>query len=260
MEFLLQFEHFLNEEGLKYLERCKTYTIECLNKDLLIKVLGNIEIKDIRNIPLVCKFWNTLFGTPEFWQPFVERKLKAFPLCVQNANLFFKTTTSLMQAFRWVFAKDQIRWGKDNTVILFPSPTKLIFKLCRNQHCVNNIEYIDRYNIYKKVILKQKSCVKWYEFELKPAFKILVMLYITENGVKFLGKSNDNEKIKSYNEFLPHGQGTWTFPDGSTFSGDDVACHGVPHGKGLWNGKEEVEFEFGKKVKEGHKRRKIEWE
>ena len=75
-----------------------------------------------------------------------------------------------------------------------------------------------------------------------------------EEGITFHGETdNDNEEI------LPHGQGTWTFPDGSTFYGDNVAFEGVPHGKGYWNYKEETEFRFGERIIPGDARKKIKW-
>jgi hypothetical protein len=263
MEFFIinrpeNFREMLNEIGKAFLERCETYNMESLGKDLLLKVLGNIDYKDIKEVLHVCKYWNALFGTPEFWQPFVERKLKEFPLCVQSASMYFKTATSLKQGFDWIFVKGyQIRWDKKLKDTLLLS-AKSSIRLCAERDCVHRIQYFIMDNISKKIITK-KSCLKWYEFQAKP-FEVLSMLYVTEDGIQFFGKSNDNNDIKSYDDFLPHGQGTWTFTDGSTFSGDNVAFEGVPHGKGMWNGKEKVEFEFGRRVKEGHKRRKIEWE
>lgn len=251
MEFLLQFEHFLNEEGLKYLERCKTYTIECLNKDLLIKVLGNIEINEIKNVPLVCKFWNTLFGTPEFWQPFVERKLKEFPLCVQNANVYFKHSGCLKYAFRWILS-GKTKIDKDGDIRLGGGVI-----ICLEKDQIKTIEYSSPTGSEVFRLRGLNPNLKYYH--VNDQREVTKILYKTKDGIQFEGKSND-DKLKHDHEIYPHGQGTWTFPDGSTFFGDNVAFEGVPHGKGLWNGKEEVEFEFGKKVKEGHKRRKIEWE
>jgi hypothetical protein len=256
MEFFVinrppNFEDMLNGEGRQYLQRCKDYSIQCLVKHLLLMVLGGIDIKDIKNIPLVCKFWNALFGTPEFWQPFVQRKLKDFPLCIQNASVYFNATTYLKYAFKWVFCNvistkgDRISIGK------------LVMHVKNGQ--LLDIELPIDKQIRKRTLFLQ-SHVRSYTYKIRNPMEVTHLNYKTKESIEFNGKSNYKPEITKISQILPHGQGTWTFPDGSTFSGDDVACHGVPHGTGLWNGKEEVEFEFGKRVKKGHKRRKIEWE
>ncbi|GAG91936.1 unnamed protein product [marine sediment metagenome] len=51
--------------------------------------------------------------------------------------------------------------------------------------------------------------------------------YITENGDRFEGHGTNCTKS------VPHGEGKWTFLNGDTFSGDNVAFDGIPHGTGM---------------------------
>ncbi len=256
------FETFLNDEGKQFIQRCKYYNIHCVGKNILIHTFSFININDIKHIPLVCKNWNKIFKTSEFWQPFVERKLQEYPLCCQNANFFFKYSPSFRRSFDWIFDKNEnIKWQKNNTsgIIFLYLGNSTTIELDNTFSYVLNIVYNNptTTNISEKYTFT--DCLKYYSFTNNPFEVHKIKFTRSDDGISFEGKSNDNEQIEKYDKLLPHGSGTWTFPDGSTFSGDNVAFEGVPHGKGIWNGKEQVEFEFGVRIKEGYKRRKIEW-
>lgn len=51
---------------------------------------------------------------------------------------------------------------------------------------------------------------------------------ISTERYQFIGKGVLRDGIA-----IPHGAGQWTFKDGSTLTGDNVAFDGLPHGKGL---------------------------
>lgn len=225
-----------------------------LGKDLLLKILGFIDISDIKTVPLVCAYWNNLFKSAPFWQPFVERKLKGFPVCTHNAAMFHKYSSSLKLGFGWIFQEKGPNWLNINEILLDDNDNYTKIRL-RDGKQVSNICYIiDRKKkLYEKFVLLHPS-LKYLNFINNPLE--ILEIRSEQDGIKFVG-SNEDKQAKKYFEIVPHGAGTWTFPDGSTFSGDKVACEGFPHGKGLWNGKEEVEFEFGHRVTPTYKRRKI---
>jgi len=53
-------------------------------------------------------------------------------------------------------------------------------------------------------------------------------------------KTNEGHHFRGgFRAGLPHGAGKWTFADGTTLTGENVAFQGVPHGKGGQEGEEE---------------------
>lgn len=231
--------------------------MQWVDDNILFLIFGHVNISDIKHLFLVCKRWNNLGKHAPFWQPFVERKLKGFPVCTHNAAMFHKYSSSLKLGFGWVFCKKGPEWfetaKESNAIILNENDWT---EMClRDGKQVSNICYcLETFNLYERFVLLHRT-LKYLKTIERPSFQILEIRY-EQDGIKFVGSTNDKQ-AQNYGRLLPHGGGTWTFPDGSTFSGDKVACDGFPHGKGLWNGKEEVEFEFGHRVTPTYKRRKI---
>jgi hypothetical protein len=255
-------EEYLNERGRDFVETHRTYSIRSIGKDLLCKILGFVDLKDIRIVAVTCKYLNHLFNnSAQFWQPFVERRLRGFPVVTQNASMFKDHSSSLKQAFQWLSCKmpplklDCNRYvidvGAGVQVTLYPDGSR-----------VANLTYPKNgdHRISERYVFDHPS-LKYYLMENK-AEKILE-IRSEQDGFKFVGKSNYVPEMKNYRGIVPHGAGRWTFPDGSTFSGPNVACEGFPHGFGTWKHGEaeekKVEFEFGHRVTPTYKRRKIKW-
>lgn len=158
----------------------------------------------------------------------------------------------LYQCINW---KGNIEWiPETNQLKLVPFVG--IYFTDNTRSVVSNVEFRhDSHTATKHILLPAQSNLKnaLYDFN---SGEILHITYETKDGIRFVGSTDDNDV-----NMLPHGSGTWTFPDGSTFSGDSVAFEGVPHGIGTWNNNCKVEFIFGKRIKEGiePKPRKIKW-
>lgn len=258
-------ETILSEEGKGIYKNYLDHFINvCFDKHkyLLFMIFGHIPFKDIKNIPLVCRYWYNLFKEPEFWNPFLKRKLtqKDTPEIAYDASVYLKhPKVTLKHAFGWMFeSKGNPHWEANDfelSDITFAS-----FSFEKDGKTPAIFVITDDDGIRNCLVLLKNTIIKSYRYRKFP-INFFDGNFEMVCGTRFFGEISNNEFIE---HMKPHGKGIWTFPNGSTFSGDKVACEGVPHGKGIFKRNEndegtEVEFDFGHRVTKSYKRRKIKY-
>lgn len=238
------------------------WALYSFSTDLLTCILGHVDLRDIKHVFLTCKRWSTLGGCAQFWQPFVAKKLAPFPIKGITAGMLLKLLETPRKAFEWVFGKDVAMRPAYFILSHFlkfvcDSERKSVVELFVYNE--DNLEVIN-FNLVKD------TGVITYHFTEGRTEKLNWIVYRTDQNIVYKGEATEIPRRDGISFTLkctktkPEGSGTWTFPDGSTFSGENVALGGLPHGKGLWNNTEEVEFDFGHKIIHGsQKRRKIKW-
>lgn len=219
-------------------------------KDILLFIfaLPEIEIKQTKRLMLVCKKWYEVTRDLRFWSSLIRKKippnLSGFKELYNAENY---PDNQLRLSFNWIFhkscpqysystskAKQKMFYAQEVVVcgkfeFFYDGPILMaLTKLDTNGW--NDIIYI------KDGIGAVKSIFDSYYTRIK---------YENDDGIKWEGKSK-YYKHNQYYELVPHGDGKWTFPDGSTFEGENVAVDGLPHGKG----KHDVEYYFGYLVTE----------
>lgn len=196
--------------------------INDLPSDLLAKVLSYVDLKDIKNLFSVCKYWNNIINTkPHFWNPFIKIKLKKENLPDFNTFSFSEIETTMRCKMEWIFRKNFLHLdGKKlhrhnaccnlnlvndgNTSILYYSPLHQKFNMMLGRYILKNgFNYLD----VSKWLLPGKGKLKtkdwYYEGDMKFSFK--------------------------EDMYLPHGDGKWTFEDdGYVLEGKSVAYEGEP--------------------------------
>ena len=231
-----------------------------MDDNILVLIFGHVDFSDIPQLFLVCKRWNALGKCAKFWQPFVAKRLAPFPVKGITAGMLFSLfEENVNEAFGWIFDSKEL--GKTRR-------QRYYFDLYKHAGFYTdlhgNVTQFERHeNIKIKYSVQTVTTIQRLFGSGNGVFKLqiakdsarrLIMIkwieYKTPDGVYFKGSAVFNEQNGNHGDFeniIPHGAGCWTFPDGSTFSGDNVAYGGLPHGFGIWNHdkNQRVEFDYG---------------
>lgn len=222
-------------------------------KDILLFIfaLPEIEIKQTKHLMLVCTKWYEVTRDLRFWSSLIKKRilpnLSGFKE-LYNVNNY--PDNELRLSFNWIFRKGSPQYGYDI------SRPKQKFFYAQEMVVCGKFEFF--YDGPILMALTRKNPDGWSDIiYIKDGISAVKSIcdspysyskeikYENDDGVKWEGKSK-YYKHDQYYELVPHGEGKWTFPDGSTFEGGNVALDGLPHGKG----KHGVEYYFGYLVTE----------
>lgn len=257
-----------------------------VSNDVLTKMLSYVSLSDIFNVIQVCKTWYACMQRPEFWTRHVRKRVEEklirknmftrneISFIVETFHPFLWKHASMEQRFRWIFCRRKDKFSlsitKDDFISLYISPVGIGFdngfkfvpehefgqvyldmvsesKYVQSPHTK---EWLDHGKCYQRKCESPKNTwLRSGDYDLVYENGLLKECYgycILSNGFIYEGNC---DLYRS----RPHGKGKWTFPDGTTLTGDDVAYDGLPHGKGQ---DDELEWFAGHRV--DTKKRKME--
>lgn len=253
---------YLQDLWMRHLE----YNLSNLIWPLVILILSWCDLKDVCSLVLVCKQWAEAPKEKTFWARHVMRRLmqeNSDPLWQRRYKSvvdldFYATTISIRTKYTWLFPNQR----RPPILLLSPEKEKAAGE---GQMCL--ISYPDNLELIYWFGLDSEDCsqyglfprdqeghgIRYYHSESVSKLKMLagpvkkntrgfkesVYDIIYDDGsLSYKGKAIGSK---------PHGAGTWTWhvPKGRTFSGDNVAFGGVPHGTGVDEHGETVTYVAG---------------
>ena len=242
-----------------------------LPSDVLVHLLSFIDRRDICNVMRVNKRWYNASKTKTFWKPHYTRALLEAisimeakeKLCLTKAmkrrivSTFdpfvfreYKNRPDLLLRFCWrrqSYTWDlEVRFRRTNVYVCYIS--KLADRSNVTFGFIFNIDHVKagseeyKYPDPKSDPIDHglSTCRRWSFVHGDPTIymplynrrfvdgicKASVGICIAKNGTTFYGNLMVDKPI-------PHGKGKWTFIDGTTLTGNNVAFAGRPHGNGM---------------------------
>jgi len=220
-------------------------SITSLPIDILAQVLSYICKSDIRNVRLTCVAFAHAMRKQHFWYPFIQQALN---YCIKQRNITNQSEARNILAFNtfespvaetlraqveWVFKP--LKWTK--------------FSCQKNKQYVERCTHLST-NLENAFVLGTNTLqnVIWYESARfndddgrfisigkgdNPFLRIEMQKGIHDKAVgsKKVTELNavfDGNLVWKGEKWLPHGNGKWTFSDGSVLEGNDVASMGEP--------------------------------
>ena len=198
--------------------------------DILPCVLSYVTLKDVNCVMNTCHAWLKATRSKTFWVRLIreaKEKLKHIEHIALFDTFCFPGET-LREQVEWIWKENWIR-------------SKVIGK--QKEH--NIVRKTHEYDKQVSIAIKDGKIVRMAKF-LKPRSEFWYfnqsaqwsdrrsnvsgkaidrnVIYHTEDGAIFVGKAtkDDNDNV------LPHGDGKWTFSDGSILEGKGVAWMGEP--------------------------------
>jgi hypothetical protein len=227
------------------------------NKDLLLLIFDRpeIEIKQTKELIRVCKKWYETTRDDRFWSSLIIKKIPRNLSTLKelySVDNYAYPDPELSSSFHWIFSKNYPLYGHN-----IPNTLKKFFYAQEIIICGHFKFYYDGLDL---LALTRERGVGWQDIiYMKDGISNIKSVnnnytkeikYENEEGITWVGQAKYYNH-EQYYEMVPHGQGKWTFPDGSILKGDNVALDGIPHGKGN-NG---VEYFFGHLVTEEFNRK-----
>lgn len=237
-----------------------------LSTDVLTKMLSYVSISDVYNMIRVCKAWHACMEKPEFWTRHVRWRVqealkhdKQFSeddrrMIINEFHPFKWTDISMQTRLEWLFRQNdssfriQIEWSVDFLVVsLNISPKTTSYGLSMEFKRQTVCDKLWPQSMFNGIFTRENGkwvnhgpsvmtfystpFNKWLDFGIRhmeyarDVCQSCVGSYRLLNGYQFEGECD-------VNTCKPHGKGKWTFPDGTTLTGDKVAYDGEPHGVG----------------------------
>jgi len=242
--------------------------ISTWSTSLLSYMLSFIELKDVRRVMLVCRQWYNASRGRDFWKRHIQRRMNALcpqelkrPLVFDNFIFAGVYEKSLREQVEWLFKteKREAHVFKVSDAYYFQrysNPNYISewqFALDGSFDCASYYQgnFITKYwNEDGTVIViddKNRCLITQYN-NGKPCDKTQV---ICKQWLTLAGNIWDGEGWTVSTNIFIHGKGTWTFPDGSTLTGDNVAFDGLPHGTGVDENGKTVTYFAGSRVDAG---------
>lgn len=215
-----------------------------LPNDLMPKVLSYISLSDVRNVRSTCIRFAQAMRKQHFWHRLIAQKLEAIiqtndwrrqqAVALRKFNTFQSPEPeTLREQVEWIFRKDWYKTvdGQDGRVYL----DRRTFK---NTNLSNQF--------YKDGTLRGISWYKsaWFqEFEGDTyciGMTADTFVYMISKDKQLTGKWRREKYGAMYEgsfilvdplderQFFAHGDGKWTFDDGTILEGKGVACMGEP--------------------------------
>ena len=213
--------------------------------DIVASILSNISLKDIRRVRSTCVLFAQAMRKQHFWHRLIAQKLKQiiasnekykkYAVALEKYNTFESPVAeNLREQVEWIFRKD---WY---TVFHGPSAASL-------KHVHFDRKTWKSTNLSNKFLVDTTTLVSvcWYESknfnELDGdshsigkhpaefdycivAEKKIIGKWKTKKGTVYEGQFILDEEKK----FVEHGDGKWTFHDGTVLEGSGVAHMGEP--------------------------------
>ncbi len=221
----------------------KELTFDWLPKDLVSHVLSYVALSDVNAVRQVCRIWHEVTQKPAFWKRLIEsaKVIKTKWSCpLGNACVSCKAAIDAFDTFisplpeplvkqvGWMFRK------QSSNLVVFHSDDNL------NRHVVRtNLEHIF-YQIDNSLIatvwvecrnpLKGRYVRDFHRGQ--PCKRLEMDDFKNDSGIitttLFKGQCILIPNPDSTRRALPHGNGKWTFEDGTVLEGEGVAWKGNP--------------------------------
>jgi len=240
-------------------------TINDLPMDIVVHILSMVDKKDVLNVMCVCKQWLKATQQDGFWKVLQRAKVLQLLQKMEEMKRISLTPTFKREVFAYmdmsafqnygvrerycfIFAKVlDFSYGNINWAGAFGIEMIIMVEL-NATHVIEFVLDLER-GLWSAISTeKLKSSLK------KDGLKVGRFLGGTKHGTLYLKQSvfENGVFVKNFDNVIiddakgvrfegslfndtnePHGAGKWTFADGSTLTGDNVAFNGVPHGKGV---------------------------
>jgi hypothetical protein len=257
------------------LKRVQSTHIALFPLDLLSYVLSFCTLGDVRAIKLVCKKWCEATENKTFWKRFVEQRVEK-QLKDRKKPIFdnfcFPQET-LRNQTEWLFRRGYGAFSSgdysgESKRYWFHRQSSMAFRakwICDENGIVIECSYgeftrkyqMETFNYLRNGISHFYYLCSYGVLEINCDViqenilpqKLRKFVYRGEDDTLFEGEG----MLLADREKLAHGGGLWKFADGTTFSGDNVAFAGKPHGHGIDQDGKAVEYFSGEVV---YKKRK----
>ena len=226
---------------------------------LLAHVLSFVALGDVFCVIQVCKKWYDASRLPTFWNGLIARRLAKYSISQvlhEYDNFIFSHYETLRMQVGWLFKPRThfkvfrengkftqfVRYSDDTHGVRWTYPAKYVFFECKEKFVSHGKLVVihkrpadGRYTYLRDVLYATNGN---YDYS-----KPFCELYFVEvDGTKWSGHGTNSTVI------CAHGKGKWTFPNGDTFEGDEVAFAGEPHGKGRDQNGDTIEYFAGKRI------------
>jgi hypothetical protein len=246
-------------------------TISILPTNIIASILNYTDLKDTLNVIMVCQKWHQASRLKHFWR---ERILEGFgeyattdqeyELLKTHFDVFLVKEQPFREKLEWLFMKDPVDIYRGDAV---KSDYDFLFHVTpRSEPYVLSISIntMTKSYVHRYFLSTRDSSGKWVAAgldvnyynndtkELKLSKKIqpggeYYIEWVSKQGHLFKGSAMIFNK-----HIIPHGAGKWTFLDGTTLTGNNVAFDGIPHGVGA---ADEDEYFAGEKVNRNKKQK-----
>ncbi len=200
--------------------------------DLLAKVLGYTTLPDTLPVMRTCKRWYVSTQSRTFWRKRISDKIwKDYRSikCIELFDPFCIVKETLREQLEWLFRRGWIFSVTDR------NNDYCIVRKIDDDHQVSMDKLDMKYPRISKMsplideywFPQNNEGVKWsnrIRLIVNGIFVTRNTIWIASDGAKFEGGATlDAEKY-----IVPHGDGKWTFPDGTILEGVGVAWMGEP--------------------------------
>jgi len=204
--------------------------------DLTVHILSYIQLKDIKNVILVCKLFYQCMFKPHFWTKHIER----MQLLHNGVNYmqYFSTFKSpveetIREKTQFLFRKGWLLLLNSESHIFIIRKT---YKGTSLRYCLNKDMTLHNYGVCtlneKWDFVKGSTNVaiaensdKWFYWNIEKWGEPGIGKRKYEKYGLYEGEIGQKEMGKDYEA---HGSGKWTFHDGTILEGEGVAWYGEP--------------------------------
>jgi hypothetical protein len=221
--------------------------------DIVCMILSFTPRKDTRAMMLVCKHWYEQTKKPLFWGSRINEAKRA--LCLKYSNFKFKASVDSFDTFacpvketlqdqlQWVWRLDYISFCQHSGSKSISAMRRMYRRTARRT--VYEEQRVDADNslylsaafasdttAYSKnlvFVLASDAVLGAQRIEMDRFEDNVVkrIVHTSEFGL-FDGQGIDVDTDAEWRKYVPHGNGKWTFKDGSVLEGEMVACKGKP--------------------------------
>ncbi len=220
----------------------KRPTLSMLSNDVVGLILSHTRLEYTLPIMCVCKQWYNESRKSTFWKERIVKKLislrKDFGIAVYRGFNTFQSPVkeTLREQVEWVF--------RDKSWVIFE------YSVPEDDHIISRKTHLNTW--YEEWLEKTRHTFterKWikstdgksnlYKLSTEMAVQLLNGDYFRIDGVKSLiakelihfypnGDKFEGSGLLIDRRYEPHGNGKWTFADGTILEGEMIACRGKP--------------------------------
>jgi len=221
-----------------------------LSTDIWAMVLGYTPLEMTNALMRVCKDWYAAIKKKMFWKKRIKNMLDRHTMLDKNLKFcfdpFYHGNHTLKEKVGWLFDSKKILI-EDRSIEYIINGDRVCRFIENKTFVINSKGGIFELDIYylncdTGLQRKQGTCKDDGKI-LQPVGKETIYYIDPDTFAYYIGEHCD---------LIPHGSGTWTFIDGSKYSGKSFA--GKPHGIDPKTG---IEFFGGDRVRNNKKLKKI---
>ena len=246
-------------------------TISILPVDIIANILNYTNLKDTLNTMMVCKKWYKASRLERFWRERILKGFKKHTKSVQeyevlktHFDVFLIKEQPFKTKLEWLFFSDSAQVGRgDNVFKNYNLYLRISLWDVESYELIITFNTITKEKMTKYNVICKNNTGKWVKSGLDVCYidNSLPLKYIKrihpskQCDIEWV--STDGHIFKGdglcFNDTVqPHGGGKWTFLDGTTLTGSNVAFAGHPHGVGA---ADEDKYFAGKKVNRNKKQK-----